>query len=437
MVEVVQVHFDDQYVGAASFDPAKGFGAFEYDKQFISTGIELAPMKMPLSSEIYQFPGLDYAAFKGLPGLIADSLPDDFGNAVLDSYMAAQGRSTASITPIERLKFTGQRGMGALTFAPASPIGPVNKSRAVQIDRLVAIAQSVLDSRAAFEASLTPDAEDAAAMVALLSVGTSAGGARPKAVLAFDADFKQVRSGQVDAPEGFTHHLMKFDGVTEHRKGKETFGDPMGFGAMEYVYHLMAVKAGINMMPCRLLREGDRRHFLTQRFDRVGNKRVHIQTLNAMDHVSYKKPGTYSYEQLMMLSKELGLPAEAGIELLRRAAFNVVARNHDDHSKNFAFLLNDEYEWELAPAYDIAYSYKPGSEWVNSHWMTINGKRENHTREDFYTLTSQGNVFTKRRIDSILDEVIEAVSQWGVLSQAHEVPLELSDEVAGNLLLRL
>ncbi|HFQ5141761.1 TPA: type II toxin-antitoxin system HipA family toxin [Vibrio vulnificus] len=438
VMEVITITYQDDLVGAVSFDTEKGLGSFEYDPSFVKKGVELSPIKMPLSNRIYRFPELDFNTFKGLPGLIADSLPDDFGNAVLNAWVASQGRSPSDITPLQRLQYTGKRGMGALEYAPATKLRSLNASQQVEIQSLVSIAQEILDSRGNFEVELKQNGQDdREAMMSLLSVGMSAGGARPKAVLAFNEDFTQVRSGQTNVPSGFTHYLMKFDGVSEHNKNQETFGDPLGYGAMEFVYHLMANKCGIDMMPCRLLHEGNRRHFITQRFDRIKNSKVHVQTLNGLAHIDYKKPGSFSYAELFGIARQLKLSAVDAEQLFKRMTFNIIARNHDDHSKNFAFMLKQDRlkkdKWYLAPAYDLAYSYKPGSKWVNSHWMSLNGKRDNFTRSDFYSLEKLSPIFNKRKIDDIIDTTIEHVSTWRQLAEEWDVPKTLIDEIQENL----
>lgn len=432
-LEVVELTYGKHDVGAVSFDAARGYGTFEYAKSFIQTGIELSPLKMPLSSTTYSFPNLNYATFKGLPGMIADSLPDDFGNAVLNAWIASQGKSTDDITPLQRLQYTGKRGMGALEYVPATKVKGLNASQQIEVESLVSIAQEILDTRNDFALALNGDGqEDRAAMMELMSVGMSAGGARPKAVLAFNEDYTKVRSGQARAPEGFTHYLMKFDGVNEHNTNKETFGDPMGYSPMEYVYYLMATSCGIDMKKCALLPEGNRRHFITERFDRDVNEKVHVQTLNGLAHVDYKQPGQYSYAELLGVARQLKLDRSAAEQLLRRMCFNIVARNHDDHSKNFGFMLKGK-KWQLAPAYDVAYSYKPGSKWVNSHWMTLNGKRDGFTRQDFYSLERLGGVFSKANVDQILSETIEHVSKWNELAKANDVPASLIEVVGANL----
>ena len=435
--QVIHVNYEGSFVGAVSFDTGTGIGAFEYDRTFINKGIEISPIKMPLSRQIYSFPELGYETYKGLPGLVADSLPDDFGNAVLNAWVATQGKSPEEITPLQRLQYTGKRGMGALEYTPATQLKSLNVSEKIEIESLVSIAQEILDSRGEFSVTLDhPGEDDREAMLSLLSVGMSAGGARPKAVLAFNHDFSQVRSGQVNVPDGFTHYLMKFDGVSDHNKDKETFGDPQGYGAMEFVYYLMARQCGIDMMPSRLLDEGNRRPFVTQRFDRTGNRKVHVQTLNGLAHVDYKKPGSYSYAEVFSTARKLRISATDAEELLRRLVFNVVARNHDDHSKNFSLMLVDK-KWKLTPAYDLAYSYKPGSKWVNSHWMSLNGKRDDFTREDFYSLETLVPIFSKKKIDQVIDKTIEQVSQWSTLAKENNVPVLLVKKIDSNLRLKL
>ena len=431
--QVVDVIYHEDRVGAVSFNADSGIGAFEYAPSFVSEGVDLSPITMPLANRIYSFPELRPETFRGLPGLLADLLPDDFGNSVLNEWAAREGMSPARLSPLDRLQYIGKRGVGALEFAPATRLKGLNASRNLELDKLVEIAQEVLDSRAGLKVELSGGGqEDRDAMVALLSIGTSAGGARPKAVVAFNDDFTRVTSGQVAAPEGFTHHLLKFDGVSEHRRGRESFGDPLGYGAMEYVYHKMATACGITMMPCELLTEGDRRHFITRRFDRSGNRKIHTQTLNGLAHVDYKMPGSYSYAELFGVARRLGLAAPTAEQLFRRMVFNIVARNHDDHSKNFSFLFRNG-KWELAPAYDLAYSYKPGSRWTNSHWMIMNGKRDGFEREDFHAMEKLSPLFTRAKVNRIVDEIVTHVSQWRSLAIEHEVPAALIETVESNL----
>lgn len=437
VMEAIRVNYQDYEVGAVSFDSQTGLGAFEYSHDFINSAIELSPLKMPLARQVYSFPELDFATFKGLPGLVADSLPDDFGNAVLNAWVASRGKQPRAITPLQRLQYTGRRGMGALEYAPATRLKNLNASQQLELDRLVRIAQEILDYRSQFRLDFDRRGfADKEAMLALLSVGMSAGGARPKAVLAFDENFSEVRSGQAAIPAHFTHYIMKFDGVSEHNKNQETFADPLGYGAMEYVYHLMAKACGIEMMPCRLLDEGNRRHFITQRFDREGNQKYHVQSLNGLAHIDYRKPGSFSYAEIFSVARQLKLPVEDAEQIFKRMVFNVIARNHDDHSKNFAFIMRDK-RWRLAPAFDLAYSYKPGSQWVNCHWMSLNGKRDHFNRQDFYSFATISHLFSKARIDVIVDETLAQVSRWSDLAREQQVPSALIKAIQSNLRLAI
>lgn len=432
----LEIKYQGQDAAVIAYDTATGISDFQYEPSFVKSGVELAPLMMPLKNQPYSFPYLNPKTFKGMPGLIADSLPDAFGNAVLNAWVASQGRDANTITPLERLQYTGNRAMGALEFSPPKFTRKEEINTSLELGSLVAVAQEMLDSRQQFKAHLKADGSDEhTAMKQLVQVGMSAGGARPKAVLAFNKGRTRVRSGQVDAPEGYAHCLLKFDGVTEHRAGQETFGDPLGFGAMEYTYYQMAIACGIKMMPCELLDEGSRRHFVTQRFDRIGNKKVHVQTLNGMAHVDFNQPGSFSYEELFGVMRKLKLKAKDAEELLRRLVFNIVARNHDDHAKNFAFALIDN-EWKLAPAYDLAYSYKPGSPWVDQHWMSLNQKRDHFTRQDFYQLASLSPLFSQNKIDELLERTIAEVARWSVLAKENGVPEALVAEVQSNLRLQ-
>lgn len=394
------------FVGAAAYAPNDKVATFEYSKSWLNTGIELAPIKMPLSSNKYQFRNLPEATFKGLPGLLADCLPDDFGNAVINAWLARENRPVESFTAIERLLYTGQRGMGALEFRPS--IGSrIKKSKEVQLDSLTRMAQLVLDDRRGLNGNLLSTKEDA--LKDILLVGTSAGGARAKAVIALNDDRNKILSGQVEIPEGFKHYLLKFDGVVENSHRQETFGDPAGYGRMEYAYYLMARDCGLNMKPCFLLEDGDLAHFITERFDRIGNQKVHYQSLCAMAHADYKQPGHYSYEELFQLLRTLRLKRKDALEMFRRMSFNVIARNHDDHTKNFGFIFDQNNHWSLAPAFDIAFSYKPGSPWVNNHQLTINSKRDDFTKQDLLSVVPSN---LHKEATNILNQVIDTVNDW-------------------------
>jgi serine/threonine-protein kinase HipA len=422
---VVRVMMWKKTVGALSMDSSSGICAFQYDPEWINSGIEINPIKLPLSDRIYQFPSLSKETYKGLPGAFADTLPDNFGNAVINAWLARNGRDSKSFTSLERLLYTGKRGMGALEYHPSTK-NSLNSSNIIKLDSLVEMAQSVLNQRSKVIKPIM-DKENHS-LSEIFQVGTSAGGARPKAVIGINKERTEIRSGQVDLPPGFEHYLLKFDGVVEPTKSKETFGDPQGYGCMEYAYYLMAKDAGINISNCEILQDHERSHFITKRFDRIKNKKIHYQSLCAMDHADFSQPGHYSYEQLFSLMRTLRLPKDQALQLYRRMVFNIIARNHDDHTKNFGFILNNNHKWQLAPAFDIAYSYKPGSPWVNSHQLSLNGKRENFTRND---LLQPAQKFIKEAND-IINEVIETVSTWKTYAKTANVFKPLIKEISKN-----
>lgn len=396
--------------GAVAWDEKSGWASFEYDPAFKRLGWELSPLKMPLSTEqrIYSFPelrketGSSFDTFKGLPGLLADMLPDRYGNELINLWLAQQGRPENSMNPVEMLCFIGKRGMGALEIEPTILKQNVN-TFSVEIDSLVEIASKMLSKKEAFVANLKSEEEKA--MREILKIGTSAGGARPKAVIAYNEKTGEVRSGQTRAPEGFKHWLLKLDGVSEVQ-----LGATHGYGRVEYAYYLMALDCGIEMMPCRLLEENGRAHFMTRRFDREGSyTKHHIQTFCAMKHFDYNRVNSYSYEQLFQTMRELKLTYAEAEQMFRRMVFNVIARNCDDHSKNFSFILKQGDRWRLAPAYDLCHAYRPGSEWVSRHALSVNGKRENITREDLIVI---GRSIRNKKAEEIIDQVNDTVHNW-------------------------
>ena len=367
---IAEVRLWGRTIGAVALDEDRqdACAAFQYDPEFASSGIELAPLVMPLGDRVYQFPALPRASFHGLPGLLADSLPDRFGNALIDAWLATQGRRPESFSAVERLCYTGTRGMGALEFAPA--LGPrPRKATRIEIDALVDLASEVLSHRGELHGDLTGRGREKA-LRDILRVGTSAGGARAKAVIAWNRETGEVRSGQVAAGDGFGYWLLKFDGVRGNRD--KELEDPQGYGVIEYAYSLMAQAAGIAMSECRLLEENGRRHFMTRRFDRLaGGEKLHMQSLGALSHFDFNRAGAYAYEQAMQVVRRLGLPMAAIEEQFRRMAFNVVARNQDDHVKNIAFLMDKRGRWSLAPAFDVTYSFNPSGAWTSMHQMTL------------------------------------------------------------------
>ncbi|MDR7090983.1 MULTISPECIES: type II toxin-antitoxin system HipA family toxin [Cellvibrio] len=437
MQKLAEVWLWDKLVGALAWATNTASATFEYTPEWVRTGVQIAPLHMPSQvdgTRIFHFPQLNRDTYKGLPACFADTLPDDFGNAVINAWLARNGRDPQSFNPLERLLYSGKRGMGALEYAPALRQAQ-NSNNKFELDSLIGMAQQVLDQRAGVSSQLHNAGNDD--LTAILQVGTSAGGARAKALVAINKDRTEIRSGQVDAPEGFEHYLLKFDGIVEHGNNRETFGDPQGFGRMEYAYYLMAKAAGIAMTPCELLMDGERAHFLTQRFDRIGNHKLHYQSLCAMDHADFKMPGHYSYEQLFAVARQLRLTRAEAVEIYRRMVFNIIARNHDDHSKNFGFILPGPHApWQLAPAFDIAYSYKPGSPWVNSHQLSVNGKRDNFVRDDLLVMAKLISNFTKEA-KLIIQQTLDVVSQWESYSRTAEVPANLTHEIQKNLRLNL
>jgi serine/threonine-protein kinase HipA len=374
---------------------------------------------MPLSNRVYSFPELPVPTFHGLPGLLADSLPDRFGHDLINAWLARQGRSPESFNALERLCYIGTRGMGALEFEPAT--GPKQgASKKVEVGALVRLASEILGRRKRFQAQLG-DMED------LLRVGTSAGGARAKALIAWNPETGEVRSGQVAAGKGFGYWVLKFDGVT---RGKDReFGNPRGYGAIEYAYSLMAKAAGMTMSECRLFEEGGRRHFMSRRFDRLeGGQKLHMQSLCALAHFDFNQPGAYSYEQAFLVIRKLELPMESVEEQFRRMAFNIVARNQDDHVKNIAFLMDRSGQWSLAPAFDVTYSYNPQSRWVAMHQMTMNGKQDGFTLADFRACATAA-LMKRGRFDAILEQVRAAVSDWPDHAHRAQVPAKLCRQI--------
>ena len=407
VVDTCEVRLWGHSIGAAYWDDAAQLAAFEYHPDFRPSKIELAPLMMPLGERIYRFPELRRTSFHGLPGLLADSLPDDFGNAIIDQWLIREGRDRASFSPIERLCYIGQRGMGALEFRPAIR-STTRGSVPVDLSALTELAQYVLDLRAGLSVPLVAgESDNEKSLDDILRVGTSAGGARAKAVVAWNPKTREMRSGQVTAPDGFEYWLLKFDGVANREHG---LVDPKGYGRIEYAYSLMARAAGIDMSPCQLLQENGRAHFMTRRFDRLATgEKLHMQSLYAMAHLDNSLSGAHSYEQAFDVARRLALPATDNEELFRRMTFNVIARNQDDHTKNIAYLMNQAGEWSLAPAFDVIYAYNPAGEWTSRHQMTINGRSDNFELADLLAVASRYRVHDA---SDIVGAVETAVAAW-------------------------
>jgi len=397
-----------QTVGAVSWLEDRRVGVFEYDPTFLSNDLDISPIHMSLADArkgdgTFLFPALNKETYLGLPGLLADSLPDKFGNSIIDAWLARQGRDSAQFSPVERLCYTGKRGMGALEFRPAI-IKQYDRAVPVEIAELVRLVQDVMAQREALDIQLDEAGQDnERAIMDILRVGTSAGGARPKAVIAMN-DKGRVISGQAQAPAGYDYWLLKFDGVNDLELGK-----PGGYGRIEYAYYLMAKQAGIKMTPCKLLEENGRAHFITRRFDRINGEKQHMQTLCGIAHYDFNAAGAYSYEQAFEVMRKLRLSKAEAAEQYRRMVFNVIARNQDDHTKNISFLMNPDGKWRLSPAYDVTYSHNPAGKWTNQHQMSINGKRDDFNQND---LIKVGESISLRRPQGIIDEVLSAIDDW-------------------------
>ena len=409
-------------IGAVLWDDRRQIATFEYVPAFTRSGIEVAPLTMPLRTGVFEFPALPHDTFKGLPGLLADSLPDKFGNLLIDRWLTEQGRKPGDMDPVERLCYTGRRGMGALEFEP-SGAAPAGRGRALRIDALVALADRITSSRLEMKGHLTGD-DDRTVMQDILRVGTSAGGARAKAILAWNPQTGQFRSGQLDLPDGFEHWLLKFDGVSEN--ADKEVADPQGYGRLEYACYRLAVDAGIKMSECRLHHEGGRAHFMTRRFDRTsGGGKLHMQSLCAMRHFDYKQARAYAYEQAIETLRLLGLGPASIEQMVRRALLNIVIRNQDDHVKNIAFLMDKAGNWSLAPAFDVVYAYNPDGDWTSQHQMSLAGKTADFTMDDLVAFGRYGDI-KPARLRAMLDDILQSVARWDDYAGEAGVPDDLA-----------
>ena len=417
MVTTADVYLWGQKAGTVLWNENRVCANFEYTPKFIRSGLEIAPLTMPLSPQIYSFPSRDnYKTFLGLPGMLAEALPDTFGRALLDNWLAAQGRQDAN--PVERLCFQGKRSMGALEFVPSKE-RILDTEQAIEVESLVQTAREALTNKEAFVTNLSESNE---ALMDIIRVGTSAGGQRAKAVIAYNETTGEVRSGQTTAPEGFDYWLLKLDGVTN-----KELGDPEHWGEVEYVHSLIAKAAGINMTECRLYRENGRAHFMTKRFDRAHGEKIHMQTLCGLAHFDFNMLHAYSYEQAFAVMRQLRLTYPEAEEFYRRMVFNVVARNQDDHTKNISFLMDKKGIWHLSPAYDMSWAYNPTGGWTATHQMSINGKWDNITREDLLHVAYEMNI---KHAPAIIDKVIEAVSLWPQLAKEHtDIPQNIINAI--------
>lgn len=431
-MQIAEVNIWGHLVGAVAWHENSGYATFEFEPKFKHLGWDLSPLKMPIATNhgTFDFPELkkdrlsEYDTFKGLPGLLADVLPDRYGNQLINIWLAQQGRPQNSMNPVEMLCFTGTRGMGALEFNPTI-LTESKRTFSIEIDNLVDIAQKMLQQRQKFNTNLNK--EDQQAVSEILKIGTSAGGARPKAVIAWNEKTGEVKSGQTKAPKGFEHWLLKLDGVSDVQ-----LGESKGFGRVEMAYYNMASACQINMMPSRLYEENSRAHFMTKRFDREGDDtKYHVQTFCALKHFDYNLVHSFSYEQLFQCMRELKLSYADAEQMFRRMVFNVIARNCDDHTKNFSFRLKQGANWELSPAYDVCYAYRPGSEWVSQHSLSINGKRTGFSKKDLMTI---GNAIRCKKAAEIIEEINDEVNNWPKYAGELGVLPELREAISQNLL---
>lgn len=430
MVDVAEVKIWGELVGAVRWDESEQLGYFQYDPKFIQKDWDISPIKMPIAqgSRIYSFPELRKGgnetedAFKGLPGLLSDALPDKYGNKLINTWLAQQGRPENSMNPVEKLCFIGTRGMGALEFEPAQ-IKTGTKSFSLELDSLVEVARKILNEREAFLANFNKDEEKA--MMEILKIGTSAGGARPKAVVAYNPKTREVRSGQGNAPKGFQHWLLKLDGVSG-----EQFGESSGWGRVEYAYYLMAKDSKIEISESQLLEENGRAHFMTKRFDREHNVKHHIQSLCGLQHYDFNDMYGYSYEQVFQTMRLLRLTYPEAEQMFRRMIFNVLATNYDDHTKNFSFMLKKDEQWRLAPAYDLCFSFDPTNHWVSQQTLSVNGKRVGITKEDLMTIAKDNNI---KKGEKIIEDINAIVNSWNKYAEQAEVRNDLKERINSNL----
>lgn len=422
---VAEVYLWGTRIGIVAQGNAGSIVQFQYDEKFLKSGIEVSPLVMPLSKRVYSFPTLSERTFRGLPGLLADSLPDKYGTKLIERHLAELGRDVDSFSSVEKLCYIGKRGMGALEYVPA--IGETYKDQTIEINALVKLASAILCER---ESVSIP--ADEKMMEQIIRVGTSAGGARAKAIVAWNQETGDIRSGQIDAGSGYEYWLIKFDGV-ENNKDKSDKADGPSYTRIEYAYYLMAKAAGIQMSECQLYKESDNFHFMTKRFDREpgSGKKIHMQTLGALAHYDYNEPGVNSYEQTAGILYKLGMQQVEIEQLFRRMVFNILARNQDDHAKNISFLMDMKGVWTLAPAYDVTYAYEPTNYWLSKHQMSVNGKIENILLEDIYAAGQKMNI-NRRKIAKIVEEVNLAILNWQIYAEQAMLNESVYYEIKGG-----
>ncbi len=413
-------------LGAVAWDADRQYATFEYASSFLKDGFDISPIMIPRRQEIFSYPELDRKTFYGLPGMLADSIPDKFGNTLINAWLARHGRAEADFSPVERLCYIGSRGMGALEYKPALR-RQEKKAVPIEIEEMIKLAQYVIDNRMDMLVNLKDKDK---ALETIIRIGTSAGGARAKALIALNRLTNEIRSGQVPPPEGFEPWIMKFDGVDD-----KTLGAPQGYGRIEYAYHTLAIDAGISMSECRLFEENGRAHFMTRRFDReLNGDKIHMQSLCAIAHYDFNMAGAYGYEQAFSVIQKLNLGYDTLEEMYRRMVFNIIARNQDDHTKNIAFLMDKNGVWKLSPAFDVIWAYNSSGPWTNQHQMTLNGKKDGFTRADILEPARQ---FRIKNPGKIIEKVVESVRLWPDIAGKYDVPDSMTDKIAATHRLNL
>ena len=422
MIDVARVNMFDHLVGTFRWDQRYEVVRFEYDHSFVGLGLEPSPLMMPVrEGRIYSFAGLNRDTFMGLPGMLADALPDSYGRALFDQWLSLTGHTSSN--PVETLCFLGKRCMGALEFEPAIEMG-YNSQQLFEINSLVEVARDALTQKAAFGVNL--NVEKKAAIAEILRLGTSAGGQRAKAIIAYNKATGEVRSGQVEAPAGFDYYLIKLDGVSAEAGFRET----ENYGRLEYSFYQLAKDCGIEMSECMLIEENGRAHFLAKRFDRNNGRKVHMQTLCALAHYDFRLLRGYRYEQAFGVMRALRLPYSSVTELFRRMVFNVVVRNQDDHTKNISFLMGEDGQWRLSPAYDMGYAFNPQGGWTSMHQMSVNGKFDKISRADLLACAAANDI---KEADDIIDQICDAASSWPRIAKDCGVPLSMTEDIVKNM----
>jgi serine/threonine-protein kinase HipA len=430
METVIKIKLWNENVAAVAWDKEKEYATMEFYNSFVKNALDIAPLQMPINDilrgeRIFNFPANRSKTFKGLPALLADSLPDDYGNSIIDEWFASKNMSV-EVSPLDRLCYIGKRGMGALEFEPVNIDNLLNESSIIEIKELAALAKEILNKKTAFQTNLKNNNK---AIFDILRVGTSAGGAKPKAIIAYNETTGEVRSGQVQAPEGFLYWILKFDGI----EGEKIKDNPFGIGKIEYAYYKMATDCGIKMSECRLLQDGRKSHFMTKRFDRTeSGEKLHTQTFCAIGN--FDRDERYSYEQIFQTIRQLNLPYSDLEQMYRRMVFNILSRNHDDHTKNHSFLMDKSGKWSLAPAYDLCYSYSPSSKWTSRHQLSLNGKRDNFIMQDLLQVAEKQDI---KNAKGIIEQMLYVVSQWTEYASKYKVKTKFTKTIQDNLILKL